>query len=193
MVPALMVMILAMLCGFLPAMNIVMEKERGTIEQMNVTPVRRFTLIFAKLVPYWVMGFIVLTVCFGVARVAYGLSSAGSLATVYLFAAVFILAMSGLGLVISNYAQTVQQAMFMIFFFVITMILISGLYTPVSSMPRWVRVLSGFSPLRYIIDVIRMVYLKGSGIRDLWRQFLALCAFAFFFNGWAIIGYRKTN
>lgn len=193
MVPAILVMLLAMLCGFLPALNIVLEKEKGTIEQMNVTPVHRLTLILAKLIPYWLVGFVVLTVGMLIARFVYALVPAGSLVTIYAFALVFILAISGLGLVISNYARTIQQAMFMIFFFVISMIFISGLYTPVSNMPAWARAISVVSPLKYLIEVLRMVYLKGSSFADLLGQFMALCCFAVLFNGWAILSYKKTN
>ena len=193
MVPAILVMLLLMLCGFLPALNIVLEKEKGTIEQMNVTPVRRITLISAKLIPYWLVGFVVLTVGMLIARFVYALVPSGSLVTLYAFALVFIFAISGFGLVISNYAKTIQQAMFMIFFFVISMIFISGIYTPVSNMPVWARALSVASPLKYLIEVMRMVYLKGSSFADLSLQFLALCIFAVSFNGWAILSYKKTN
>ena len=193
MVPAIMVMLLAMICGFLPALNIVMEKESGTIEQINVTPVSRISFILSKLIPYWVIGFIVLTLCFVIAALFHGLFPKGNILTIYLFASLFVLAFSGLGLVISNYASSVQQAMFMIFFFVITFIFISGLYTPVDNMPEWAQILSIFSPLKYLIQVMRLVYLKGSGLMDLLPQFLALFCFALFFNGWAVLNYRKTN
>ena len=134
-VPALMVMMLIMICGFLPALNIVGEKESGTLEQINVTPVKRFDLILSKLIPYWIIGLIVMSICLIIARIFYSLSPAGSLFTIYLFSFVFILGISGFGLVISNYGRTLQQAMFMMFFFIITFIFLSGLYTPVSSMP----------------------------------------------------------
>lgn len=193
MVPALMVMVMAMICGFLPALNIVSEKERGTIEQMNVTPVQKFTFILAKLIPYWVIGYVVLSICIGVAYIVWDIESAGFLGTLYLFVTIFILAISGFGLVISNYAITVQQAMFMMFFFVLTFIFMSGLYTPVENMPEWAQMLSNFSPLKYIIQVLRMVFLKGSGFYDLLPQFFSLLAFAIFFNGWAIYSYKKSS
>ena len=193
MVPALMVMVLAMLCGFLPALNIVGEKANGTIEQMNVTPVNKFTFILSKLLPYWIIGFVVLTICFIVARIFYGLVPEGSLATIYLFAALFVLAFSGFGLVISNYANTLQQAMFMMFFFVLTFILMSGLYTPIANMPQWAQYLSNFSPLKYIIIVLRQVYLKGSSFSELLLPFAVLSGFAVFFNGWAVLSYRKSS
>ena len=193
MVPALIVMVMAMICGFLPALNIVSEKERGTIEQMNVTPVRKFTFILAKLIPYWVIGYVVISICIGVAYFVWDIEPAGFLGTLYLFVTIFILAISGFGLVISNYAITVQQAMFMMFFFVLTFIFMSGLYTPIENMPEWAQILSNFSPLKYIIQVLRMVFLKGSSFIDLLPQFIALSVFAIFFNGWAIYSYRKSS
>lgn len=193
MVPALMVMVMAMICGFLPAMNIVSEKENGTIEQMNVTPVQKFTFILAKLIPYWVIGYVVLTICIGVAFFVWDITPAGFLGTLYIFVTIFILAISGFGLVISNYAITVQQAMFMMFFFVLTFIFMSGLYTPVENMPGWAQMLSNFSPLKYMIQVLRMIFLKGSNFIDLLPQFYSLLAFALFFNGWAIYSYKKSS
>lgn len=193
MIPAIMVMMLAIVCGFLPALNIVSEKENGTIEQMNVTPVKKLDFILAKLIPYWIVGFVVLTICFMVAWLFYGLVPVGSFLTIYLFSSLFVLAISGFGLVISNYAKTIQQGIFMIFFFVITFIFMSGLYTPVASMPQWAQALSTFSPLKYIIMVFRLVYLKGSSPSDLLLPFTALTGFALFFNGWAVISYKKKS
>ena len=193
MVPALMVMILAMICGFLPALNIVGEKESGTIEQINVTPIKRSTFILSKLIPYWIIGYFVLTVGMLIAMFFWKLIPQGNILTIYFFATLFIVSFSGFGLVISNYAQTIQQAMFMMFFFVLTFIFLSGLYTPVENMPLWAQRISDFSPLKYIIQVLRMVYLKGSDISDLRRPFLALISFAVFFYSWAILSYRKTN
>ncbi len=193
MIPALLVMLLAMLCGFLPALNIVGEKEKGTMEQMNVTPVTRFHFILAKLIPHWAIGFVALTSAMAIARLAYGIAPAGSIFTLYGFAGIFMMAMSGFGLVISNYAKTLQQAMFMIFFFVITCIYLSGLYTPVAGMPPWAQAISRFSPLRYMIAALRSVYLKGSGFADLAGEAAALAAFALVFNCWATLSYRKTE
>ncbi len=193
MVPALMVMILAMICGFLPALNIVGEKESGTIEQINVSPIKKYIFILSKLIPYWLIGYFVLTIGMLIAMFFWKLIPQGSVLTIYFFATLFIVAFSGFGLVISNYAVNMQQAMFMMFFFVLTFIFLSGLYTPVENMPIWAQRISDFSPLKYIIQVLRMVYLKGSGISDLTRPLLALVSFAVFFYSWAIISYRKTG
>ena len=192
MVPALMVMLVTVICGFLPALNIVSEKEVGTIEQMNVTPVGKFKFILAKLIPFWVVGFVVLTLSFGFAWLIYGILPVGSLGIIYLLSALFVLVMSGFGLVISNHSATMQQAMFVMFFFIIILLLMSGLFTPVMSMPQWAQIITILNPLKYFVDIMRMVYLKGSGLTDLSSQIGALLAFATLFNFWAVKSYRKS-
>ena len=193
MVPALMVMILTLLCGFLPAISIVFEKERGTMEQINVSPVPKATFILAKLIPFWLIGFIVITIGFIIAWAVYGLIPAGHFSTIYLFAAIYILTVSGLGLVISNYAQTLQQAMFVVFFFMLVFIMLSGLYTPIDSMPEWAKWIAAFNPLKHFMFVMRSVYLKGSNPLQMLNELLALIGFAVFFNTWAVLSYRKKN
>ena len=193
MIPALMVMLLTIICGFLPALNIVSEKEIGTIEQINVTPVKKTTFILSKLIPSWLLGITVISIYMLLAALVYGLIPAGNIVAIYFFALVYILVVSGLGLVLSNYSSTVQQAMFLMFFFMIIMILLSGLFTPIASMPKWAQTVTLFNPLRYFVDVMRMIYLKGSQILDLGNQLFALTLFALFFSGWAVISYKKTN
>jgi ABC-2 type transport system permease protein len=193
MIPALMVMLLTMIAGFLPALNIVSEKEIGTIEQINVTPVKKLVFVFAKLIPYWIIGFIILTICMGLAALVYGIYPVGSLLTIYFFASIYILIVSGFGLVVSNYSNTMQQAMFVMFFFVMVFILMSGLFTPVTSMPDWAQKITIFNPLKYLMQVMRLVYLKGSAFREMTPQFFALCAFAIVLNVWAVVSYRKSS
>lgn len=192
MVPALMVMLLTTMCGFLPAMNIVGEKEKGTIEQMNVTPVGKFSFILSKIIPYWIIGFVVLTICFIVAMLVYRLTAVGHYTTIYFAAMVFILVVSGIGLIISNYSSTLQQAMFITFFFLLIMLLLSGLFTPVESMPGWAQDIAIFNPLTYFIQIMRGVYLKGSGLYDIWPQLAYLAGFATIFNTWAVLSYHKN-
>lgn len=193
MVPALMVMMLTLLSGFLPALNIVGEKEKGTIEQMNVTPVGKFPFILSKLIPYWVVGFLVLSYSMLLAWLVYDLVPVGNLLTIYLFTSIYILVVSGLGLVISNNSATMQQALFIMFFFLMIFILMSGLFTPVGSMPDWAQYLTRLNPLRYFIEVMRMVYLKGSAFAELLPHFRALCLFAIVLNVWATLSYRKSS
>ena len=193
MVPALMAQLLILLCGFLPALNIVSEKEFGTIEQINVTPVSKFTFILAKLIPYWVAGMFVLTVGIILARVVYGLTPAGPVWLLYFFALLFIILISGMGLIISNYSQTMQQAMFVMFFLIIIIMLMSGLFTPVNSMPEWAQQITIVNPLKYFIQVTRTVYLKGGGFSDLTVQFIALLLMAIILNSWAVFSYKKNS
>lgn len=193
MVPALMVMLLTMLCGFLPALNVVSEKEIGTIEQLNVTPVGKFTFIVGKLIPYWVIGLVVLNLCFLLAWLLYDMWPVGHVGTIYLFSVLYILVVSGFGLVISNYSGTMQQAMFVMFFFIMIFILMSGLFTSISSMPGWAQWVARFNPLTYFIQVMRQVYLKGSTLGDLLQPFFILMGFLLFFNVWAILSYQKRK
>lgn len=193
MIPALITILLTLLCSFLPALNIVSEKEAGTIEQINVTPVSKFTFIIAKLLPYWIMGFIVFSIAMILACVVWGLIPVGNVATIYLIAIIYVFAMSGFGLVISNYSATMQQAMFVIFFFMIVLMMMSGLFTPFRSMPMWAQYITAFNPLRYLIEAMRMVFLKGSGIQDIARNLFALIGFALFFLLWAVKSYKKSN
>jgi ABC-2 type transport system permease protein len=193
MIPALLVMLLTIICGFLPALNIVGEKETGTIEQMNVTPVSKIAFILSKMIPNWIIGLVVMTVYMALAALIYGLVPAGNILTIYCFALIYILVVSGLGLIISNYSSTLQQAMFLMFFFMIIMILISGLFTPIDSMPRWAQIFTLFNPLRYFIEVMRMVYLKGSNILQLGQQLAALISFAVVLNTGAVLSYKKSG
>ncbi|MCD8309955.1 MAG: ABC transporter permease, partial [Prevotellaceae bacterium] len=193
MVPALMVILLTMLTGFLPALNIVSEKEVGTIEQINVTPTKRLLFVLAKLIPYWVIGFAVLSLCMLLAAFLYGIVPVGSLPAIYLFASIYILVVSGMGLVISNHSETMQQAMFVMFFFIMVLLFMSGLFTPVASMPGWAQAITVVNPLKYFMQVMRLIYLKGSAFTELIPQFLALCAFALALNVWAVLSYRKSS
>jgi len=193
MIPALVAMMLILICGFLPTLNIVSEKEKGTIEQMNVTPVSKHTLIISKLIPYWVAGFVVTTLGMLSAFLFYGMLPRGSILLIYLFAMVFILCLSGFGLIVSNHANNIQQAIFIMFFFVVTMIYLSGLFTPFRNMPEWMQLIGNASPLKYFIQSLRMIYLKGATFMDMQRLFYSLCALTLFFNSWAILSYRKKS
>ena len=149
--------------------------------------------VLAKLIPYWVIGFIVLGLCMILAALVYGINPAGSLLTIFLFATIYILVVSGFGLIISNYSDTIQQAMFVMFFFIMIFILMSGLFTPVASMPQWAQVITIFNPLKYFMQVMRLVYLKGCAFVELIPQFLALCTFAVALNVWAVLSYKKSS
>ena len=191
MVPGILVILLTMVGSFLAALNIVHEKEIGTIEQINVTPLRKYQFILGKLIPFWLLGFVVLTIGFLIARFVYGIIPAGSFLLIYSFAAVYLLALLGIGLLISTFAETQQQAMFISFFFIMIFILLGGLYTSIDSMPKWAQVVTKFNPVSYFIDVMRMVVLKGSRFGDIRYHFMMIGIMAVVFNTLAILSYRK--
>lgn len=193
MVPGIMAFLLTIISGFLSALNIVREKEKGTIEQINVTPVPKYLFLLSKLIPFWIIGFVLLTIAILVSWIVYGLTPQGNFGVIYLFAAVYLIAFTGFGLTISSVSSTQQQAMLSAFFIMIIFVLLSGLFTPISSMPEWAQTITLFNPIRYFIEVIRMVYLKGSSLIDLQGHFVITCLFAVFFNILAVISYRKQS
>jgi ABC-2 type transport system permease protein len=193
MVPAILVLLLTLIGGFLTALNIVKEKEMGTIEQINVTPIKKWQFILGKLIPFWVLGMVVFTLGLIVAYIIYGIFPVGNLALLYLFAAVYLVAVLGFGLLISTYSNTQVQAMFVAFFFIMIFILMSGFFTAVESMPAWARIMSNLTPVTHFIKVVRMIILKGSGFADVEIELLYIVIFAVVLNGWAILNYKKTT
>jgi ABC-2 type transport system permease protein len=193
MVPGILVVLLTMVGAFLTSLNIVKEKEIGTIEQINVTPIRKYHFILGKLLPFWLIGLVVLGLGLLLARVVYGVIPAGNLGVVFVFAAVYLLAVLGLGLLVSTYTANQQQAMLISFFLMMVFILLGGLYTAIDSMPVWAQYLTRVNPVAYFIEVMRMVILKGSGLADISRHLLVILGFGILFNGWAVWNYRKRS
>lgn len=192
-VPGIMVLLLTMIGGFMAALNIVREKEVGTIEQINVTPIKKWEFILGKLIPFWVIGMVVFTIGLGVCIGVYGIFPEGGIALLYLFAAVYMIALLGFGLLISTFTDSQVQAMFVAFFFMMIFMLMSGLFTSVESMPDWARMISNLTPVTHFIRVMRMVVLKGSGFADVSTELLYIFAFAVVLNSWAIWNYKKTS
>lgn len=193
MVPGILVILVTMVGSFLAALNIVKEKEIGTIEQINVTPVKKYQFILGKLIPFWFLGLIILSIGLLISRIAYDINPTGSILTIYVFAGVYLLAVLGLGLLVSTFTSTQQQAMLISFFMMMVFILLGGLYTSIDSMPQWAQAITKANPVSYFIDVMRMVVLKGSGLADIKNHLLVVFGFAVFFNVWAIISYRKRS
>lgn len=193
MVPGILAFLVTMVGGYLCALNIVREKEIGTIEQINVTPIKKHHFILGKLIPFWIIGLVVFTLGMLVSYLVYGIVPAGSLLLLYGFIAVYLLAVLGFGLLISTFCETQQQAMFIAFFFVMIFILMGGLFTSIDSMPGWGKAIASLNPVSYMIDVMRMVVLKGSGFADISGHLLKVVCFAVVLNGWAILNYRKTS
>jgi ABC-2 type transport system permease protein len=193
MVPGILVLLVTMITLFLSGMNIVREKEIGTLEQINVTPIKKSQFIVGKLFPFWVIGIGLLTIGLILAKVIFNIPMIGSLLLMYLYTSIYIFVVLGIGLFISNFTETQQQAMFISWFFVVVFILMSGLFTPIESMPKWAQLITEFNPIKYFVEVMRMVMLKGSGFLDILPQLLKTALYAFVINGLAVWSYKKTN
>jgi ABC-2 type transport system permease protein len=193
MVPGILVLLVTMLSLFLSSMNIVREKEVGTLEQINVTPIKKHQFIIGKLFPFWVLGLVILTVGLIIAKVIFNVPILGNIFLVYGFTAIYLILILGIGLFISNQTETQQQAMFIAWFFTVIFILMSGLFTPIESMPTWAQKVTLFNPIRYFVEVIRMVMLKGAGFNDIKVQIGIIALYAFVINGFAVWSYKKTN
>ena len=193
MVPGILVLLVTMITLFLSGMNIVREKEIGTLEQINVTPIKKSEFIIGKLFPFWVIGMCLLTIGLIIAKLIFDVPMVGSLPLMYAYTSIYILVVLGIGLFISNFTETQQQAMFIAWFFTVIFILMSGLFTPIESMPKWAQMITEFNPIKYFVEVMRMVMLKGSGFMDILPQILKTFLYAFIMNGLAVWSYKKTT
>jgi len=191
-VPGILALLVTLVGFLMTSLNIVKEKEVGTIEQLNVSPIKKYQFILSKLIPFWFLGLVVLTIGFIISYIIYGIYPAGSFWVGFLFAGIYLIALLGFGLLTSIYADTQQQAMFIAYFFMLIFILLGGLFSPIENMPNWAQYLTYVNPVRYLIEVMRMIVLKGSGLWDLRFHFLIVIGFAIVFNGLAIFKYKKT-
>jgi ABC-2 type transport system permease protein len=191
MVPGILGEIVALIICFLTALNIVREREIGTIEQLNVTPLKKWQFILGKLLPFWVLSLLMMSIGLTVGKLVFDIPMLGSLGLVFGYTAIFTPCMLGLGFLISNFSDSQQQAMFTAWFFLIIFILMCGLFTPVTSMPDWAQVLNKINPVAYFVEFMRLVLLKGAGFDDIKANFYTVLGYAFTVNSLAIWTYRK--
>ena len=177
MVPGILVQLVTVVGTLMAAMNIVREKELGTLDQLSVTPLSQSTFMAAKLIPFWVIALVELTLGLLVARFVFHVPMLGSIALVFGAAAVYLIAALGIGLFISTLVDTQQQAMFVTFFIIMVYLLMSGLFTPVRSMPDWAQWMAQFNPVKHFIEIMRAVLLKGATPRDVARPIGILAVF----------------
>lgn len=187
------VLLVTMITMFLSGMNIVREKEIGTLEQINVTPIKKHEFIIGKLFPFWIIGFGLLTIGLILGKVIFNVPMVGNLVLIYFYTSIYLLVVLGMGFFISNFTDTQQQAMFIAWFFMVLFILMSGLFTPIESMPKWAQIVTEFNPIKYFVEVMRMVMLKGASLNDILPQMLKTLAYAIIMNGLAVWSYKKTN
>ena len=193
MAPGILAELAALLTIVLSAMNVVREREIGTIEQINVTPIKKWEFILGKLVPFLCIGLVLVTVGLLASKLIFDIPIRGSLLLVFGYAIINLICVLGLGLLISNFADTQQQAIFVAFFFVLIFILMCGLFTPIESMPKWAQYATIPNPLAHFISVTRKVLLKGSGFWDIRWEFIYTIILAVLFNVAAIWSYKKQQ
>ena len=193
MAPGILSILVTVIGMFMSGMNLVREKEIGTIEQLNVTPIRKYQFILGKLLPFLVIALFDLALGLLIARVVFQLPVAGSLPLLFGFASLYLVGVLGLGLFVSTITETQQQVMFVTYFFLIIFILMGGIFTPVENMPDWAQLLDRLNPVYYFMRIMRMIVLKGSGFGDLYSEFISLIVIGASFLSLAIWRYRKTS
>lgn len=192
MLPGILVILVTAIGFILAGLNMVREKEIGTIEQINVTPVKKYQFVTAKMIPFLVIGLIDLAVGLVVGKLLFHIPFEGSLFLLFICSAIFLVAALGLALFVSTMSGTQQQFMFVAFFFMIIFILMSGIFTPMESMPAWAQKIDLLNPVAYLMRINRMIMLKGSTFADISRDVFALLTIAVVFTALAINRYRKT-
>jgi len=193
MVPGILVVLVSMIGLFLSGMNIVREQEIGTIEQLNVTPIRKYQFMVGKLLPFWIIGMFDLLVGLALARYGFHIPFLGNLATILVVAGIFLVVIQSLGLLISTMTNTQQQAMFIAWFIMVVFILLGGLFTPIESMPGWAQNITLANPVAYFIKIMRMVLLKGAGWQEIQVMVYTLIGMGSVLLMVSINRYKKTT
>jgi ABC-2 type transport system permease protein len=191
MLPGILVILVSVVGMFLTAMNLVREKEMGTIEQINVTPVRKQIFLIAKLLPFLMIGLFELGLGLLIGKFLYGVPMEGSLWLLFGIATIYLIGLLGLGLLLSTFSRSQQQVTFVSYFFLLVFILMSGIFTSVENMPEWARMVDVINPFYYFIDMIRAILLKGAGFFDLWQQILPMSLLAVSLFALSVLSYRK--
>lgn len=192
MAPGVLVILITITGMSLASVNLVREKEVGTMEQLNVTPIQKYQFIIAKTLPFLFIALVELTFGLAIATLVFDLPFRGNLGVLYVFSSIFLLSVMGLGMLISVVSETQQQVFLVSYFFLIIFILMSGLFTPVESMPHWAQQLNLLNPLYYMMRVIRNIILKGSGFIDLIFELVSLSIFGVTMFALAVWRYKKT-
>lgn len=193
MVPGILGVLVTILTLMLSAMNVVREREIGTIEQLNVSPIHKYHFILGKLLPFLLIGWVDLAIGLAVGEFLFDVPMQGSLLLIFAFCTLNLIVVLGMGLLISTLVETQQQAMFVAWFFMMIFILMSGLFTPIESMPRWAQYLTVPNPIAHFVAVMRQVMLKGSGWTDVVWHFEVMGVLAVVFGGLAVLAYRKRG
>jgi ABC-2 type transport system permease protein len=192
MVPAILALLVTLIGLFLSAMNLVREKELGTIEQINVTPIKKYQFIAGKLIPFWLLGLAELAFGLTIGKLLFNIPMLGSIPLLFAIAGIYLMVVLSLGLFISTLTHTQQQAMFVAFFVALICIMLSGIFTSTESMPQWAQWLNHLNPIYYFMRIVRMLLLKGSGFMDMISEILSLLAYAIIMLTLAVKKYKKV-
>jgi len=192
MLPGILVILITAIGFLMAGLNLVREKEIGTIEQINVTPVRKYHFIIAKMMPFLLIGLADMAIGLLIGKLAFNIPFEGSIFLMFFAATLFLIAVLGLAIFISTFSSTQQQYMFVAFFCMIIFILMSGIFTPYESMPMWAQDFNLINPVSYLMRINRMVMLKGSSIHDVSRELISLIVIGIAFTTLAVRRYRKT-
>jgi len=192
MVPALMVSLTTIIGLLLTAQNITRENELGTLEQLNVTPMTKVQFIAAKLIPFWILSMVIFSLGLVIGKLVFGIPMVGNLLLVYLAAAVYLIVVLGIGLAISTVTRTQQQAMFVAFFVMLIFLLMSGLFTPVDSMPDWAQRVAEANPVKHFVSIMRAVLMRGAGLETVGAPIVGLGVAGVCVLGLAVLRYRKS-
>jgi ABC-2 type transport system permease protein len=193
MFPGILVILITVIGMFLTALNIVREKEAGTIEQINVTPIKKYQFLAGKMIPFWIIG--MLEIGFGIllGKTLFNIPIEGSLALLFFSGGVYLLVVLGLGLYLASISNRLQQVMFLSWFFMLVFILMSGLFTPIDSMPDWAKLINYLNPFAYFIRILRMILMKGSGLVDISGDLISLGIYAIVVLSLATASYSKKT
>jgi ABC-2 type transport system permease protein len=193
MLPGIVAEVMTLIIILICALNVVREREIGTIEQLNVTPLKKHEFILGKLIPFWVIGHFIFWAGIALGKIFFNIPMVGSLGLLELFLAIFLFVPLGIGLFISTAVETQQQALFTSFFFIILFILMCGLFTPVETMPDWAQYINQLNPLKYFVEVNRLILLKGSGLKEIYPFIAKMIIYGIGINLLAIWRFKKTN
>ncbi|MBN1132606.1 MAG: ABC transporter permease [Bacteroidales bacterium] len=192
MFPGILVILITLIGMMLTALNLVREKEIGTTEQINVTPISKYQFLLAKLLPFWIIALFELAFGLVIGKLLFHLPTVGNMGLLFGFASVYLMVIMGIGLLLSTFSNTQLQIMFLAFFILVAFILMSGIFTPTESMPDWAQKLNLMNPMAYFMRVNRMILLKGSTFWDISREFFSLGSYAIIVLILALVNYRKT-
>lgn len=189
-VPGLLIILVTLIGAYVTALNIVREKELGTIEQVNVTPIKKWQFLLGKMIPFWILGMAEFCAGLVIMKLMFGISIQGSLLLLLGITAIYLLVMLGLGFFISSVSANQLQAMFIVFFLFILFVMLSGVFTPIEGMPEWAKYINYANPMSFFITAVKTIILKGSTIESIRTQFVVLSCMAVALNAAALLSYR---